>query len=96
MYKSDFEDILTVQLYNILYIKIIFALKSLVFMQSYDNYLTIMIKIIIVLIVYISNIYSMSTPLGGYSHTLTIRVCAAVQGMVFKPFCQKQGIEHAF
>ena len=30
---------------------------------------------------------------GGYSYTLTIGVCAAVRGMVFKPFCQEQGIE---
>ena len=31
---------------------------------------------------------------GGYSHILTIRVCAAVQGMVFQPFCQEQDIEN--
>ena len=30
----------------------------------------------------------------GYSHTLTIRVCAAVQGIVSKPFCQEQGTEN--
>ena len=30
----------------------------------------------------------------GYSHTLAIRVYAAVQGMVFKPFCQEQGTEN--
>ena len=29
---------------------------------------------------------------GGYSHTLTIRVCAAGQGMVFKPSNLKRGI----
>ena len=28
---------------------------------------------------------------GGYSHVLTIRVCAAVQGMVFKPFLLRTG-----
>ena len=32
--------------------------------------------------------------LGGYSHTLITRVCAAVQGMVFKPFCQEHGIDN--
>ena len=31
---------------------------------------------------------------GGYSHILTIRVCATVHGMVFKPFCQEQGVEN--
>ena len=31
-----------------------------------------------------------------YSHILTIQVCATVQGMVFKPFCQEQGIENNF
>ena len=35
-------------------------------------------------------------PRGGYSHILTIRVCAAVQGMVFKPFCREQGIENTY
>ena len=32
--------------------------------------------------------------LGGYSHILSIQVCATVQDMVFKPFCQEQGIEN--
>ena len=31
---------------------------------------------------------------GGYSHILTIRVCAIVHGMVLKPFCQEQGTEN--
>ena len=31
-----------------------------------------------------------------YSHMLIIRVSAAVQGMVFKPFCQELGIETGF
>ena len=31
---------------------------------------------------------------GRYSHILTIQVCAAIQGMLFKPFCQEQGIEN--
>ena len=29
---------------------------------------------------------------GGYSHTLTIRVCAVGQGMVFRPSSLEQGI----
>ena len=33
-------------------------------------------------------------PRGGYSHTLIIRVCAAVKGMVFKPFCQEHVIDN--
>ena len=33
-------------------------------------------------------------PPWEYSHILTIRVCAALQDMVFKPFCQEQGIEN--
>ena len=28
---------------------------------------------------------------GGYSHTLTIQVCAAGQGMVFRPSSLEQG-----
>ena len=31
---------------------------------------------------------------GGYSHILTMQVCATVQGMVFKPFFEEQGIEN--
>ena len=30
----------------------------------------------------------------GYSHILTIQVCAIVRGMVFKLFSQEQGIEN--
>ena len=29
---------------------------------------------------------------GGYSHILAIRVCAAGEGMVFKPFCLVKGM----
>ena len=28
---------------------------------------------------------------GGYSHTLTIRVCTTAQGMVFRPSSLEQG-----
>ena len=31
---------------------------------------------------------------GGYSHILIIWVYATVQGIIFKPFCQEQGIEN--
>ena len=31
---------------------------------------------------------------GGYSHIFIIRVWAALEGIVFKPFCQEQGIEN--
>ena len=33
-----------------------------------------------------------SPPGGGYSHTLDIRVCAAEEGMVFKPFGLLKGM----
>ena len=31
---------------------------------------------------------------GVYTQIISIWVCAAVLGMVFKPFCQEQGIEN--
>ena len=37
------------------------------------------------------NPYPIIVP-GGYSHTLTIWVCAAGQGMVFRPSSLEQGI----